>query len=102
MASEIRLILFDFDGTLADSFDIVLQSINELSDGFNYKKIKNNPSLRKKHMKQIIDDLGISMLRFPFYVRKLKELVFEKMHGAFLFKGVSPLIKKLHKNYVVG
>lgn len=34
-----KLVIFDFDGTLADSFPFFLSTVNDLANEYNFKKI---------------------------------------------------------------
>ena len=81
----IKHIVFDFDGTIADSIDLGLQIFNELADKYHYKKvtadelriIKNIPI--KERFKQVgiplykIPQISIDCLvKFRFLVDSLK------------------------------
>ncbi|MEK6903285.1 MAG: HAD hydrolase-like protein [Nanoarchaeota archaeon] len=60
----IKTLIFDFDGTLADTFSIVLESANRVIKKFGYAPVKDTPKLRSKSMKQIIKDRKIPVHRF--------------------------------------
>lgn len=69
-----KVIIFDFDGTLADTLPCVLSIINRLSHRFGYKKVgwDNMDILRNKRAEEILKYLGISLTKLYFIVRKVK------------------------------
>ncbi|MFH1823814.1 MAG: HAD-IA family hydrolase [Candidatus Firestonebacteria bacterium] len=69
-----KVVIFDFDGTLADTLPCALSIINRLSHSFGYKKIigKNVDILRNKRAEEILEYLGIPLTKLYFMVRKVK------------------------------
>lgn len=61
-------IIFDFDGTIADTLDSVVRIVNNHADHFGYKKVTKEdiPCLQGKKPKEILSYLGISMFKLPF------------------------------------
>jgi len=99
----IKTIIFDFDGTLADSLKMGLKIVNELSEKYNYKKIKNYKKLKDKNAKYIITKvLGLSKVKLPFYVNDVKKRLNKQIKNVKIFKGIPSLMKKLSKNYTIG
>jgi len=68
------VVIFDFDGTIADSVDLFVDAINKLSGKFKYKKIKPDEVkiLQGKSTRQCIKYLQISFLKIPFMVKQLR------------------------------
>ena len=83
-----KAIIFDFDGTLADSLLLGLEGVNQLADRFKYEAFHDTDYLRAKGVKQIIrEDLGLRWYQYPFYLRALKKvLIFSLMFTKLLSK----------------
>ncbi|MFX8008309.1 HAD hydrolase-like protein, partial [Acinetobacter baumannii] len=62
-----RLVIFDFDGTLADSGDWFLSIADHLADRFNFRKV--DPAeierLRGQSSRYVIRYLGIPRWKLP-------------------------------------
>lgn len=94
------VILFDFDGTIANTLESIIGIMNKLSDEFGFKKIQENQVeyLRGKHPLEILRSLEISLFKLPFVVRKARKEI--NSHIAFLSPTVDllPILKYLKKN----
>ena len=68
-------ILFDFDGTLADTFSSAITIFNKLSTHYHYKKIKEIEveQLRNLPAREVMRLLNISLFRLPFLVRRVRK-----------------------------
>lgn len=97
-----RTILFDFDGTLADSEEIMFESFNTLAQGFRFAPLTRAefPALRQLPMRRFITE----RLRIPLWrvwtllslERKAKGAYAKASRDLHLFAGVPELIEKLH------
>ncbi|HHF0524152.1 TPA: HAD hydrolase-like protein [Legionella anisa] len=74
-------LLFDFDGTLVDSYDYVIEATNLLAEQFNYKKIKEHEVeyLRNLSSRELINFLGVSFYKIPSLIRQIRHLLHDKM-----------------------
>ncbi len=71
-----KAVIFDFDGTLADSLLLGLEGVNKLAEKYKYPPFQDTDYLRSKGVKQIIkEDLGLRWYQFPFYLRSLKKIL---------------------------
>lgn len=54
--SSKTIIVFDFDGTIANTFDIIIKILDELSGEFDFKKIvpQQIEQLRNKGIRELI------------------------------------------------
>lgn len=99
----IKAIIFDFDGTITDTFPIILKNANKLSKAIGLKEIKYYPEMRDKSAKQFFkEEIGISLWKVPKYMKKLKKLIKPELEKAKVFKGIKQLIDKLSKQYKIG
>lgn len=62
---KVKVLLFDFDGTIADSFPLFLQGMRFLSRFLRFPYIKDEdvPKLRRMPVSQILNWLGLGTLR---------------------------------------
>ena len=67
-------IVFDFDGTIADTLSVVIKIANKFADHYGYKKIplSDLPKLREKKPSAVLRHLGISIFKLPIVVRKIR------------------------------
>ena len=59
-----NVLVFDFDGTIADTFQAILDISNRLSKQFKYKMLKPAEAeiLKDKTLKETIDHLSVPIL----------------------------------------
>ena len=95
----IKHILFDFDGTLADSGEMGLQILNELLDKYNLKKVSREEMIKINNfpIKDRFKLLGIPFYRFPQILVttliKYKELISSLKS----FEGIEELLSDLKR-----
>ena len=98
----IKTIIFDFDGTIADTFSITLKCGNKLCEEFNTKKVKDSKSLRDKSMRRIVtEDMKLPFYKLPSYVKKIKLLLNREIDNIPLFEGILKTIEALKKKYKI-
>jgi phosphoglycolate phosphatase len=71
----IKYVIFDFDGTVADSKELAFELLNELSDKYGFRKITREEanSIMLLTMKERLKFLRISLVQLPFMVLDLKK-----------------------------
>lgn len=69
-----KVIIFDFDGTIADSFDAVLTISNRLSTEFGYPPTAPEDVKRLKELssREILRQSKVPFWRLPFLLRRLR------------------------------
>jgi len=69
-----RTIVFDFDGTIADTLSVVIKIANKFADHYGYRKIplSDLPKLREKKPSEVLRHLGISIFKLPIVARKIR------------------------------
>jgi phosphoglycolate phosphatase len=75
---QITTLIFDFDGTICDSYVAALESFNSLSEEFHYKRIpaERFESLRDLNSKDLFGTMEIS----PNLLQKVVERVVNSLH----------------------
>lgn len=74
--------IFDFDGTIADSFFTVVTICNKLAQEFGYPVASEAEinQLRNLSSRQIIRQSGVSIFHLPLLIRRLKAEVNQVVH----------------------
>ncbi len=67
-------VVFDFDGTIADTLSVVIRIANKFADHYGYRKIplSDLPKLREKKPNEVLKHLGISIFKLPIVARKIR------------------------------
>lgn len=70
----VKVIVFDFDGTIADTLDALITVINRLASEFRYKQATRAEieQLKELNSREVINHSGVSIFRIPFLLRKVK------------------------------
>jgi phosphoglycolate phosphatase len=85
-----RLAIFDFDGTLADSFPVFTGMLNQLADLHGFKKIEPRDILLFRHYsaRQIMRHVGLPHWKLPLVARSGIALMRRQADAIALFDGV--------------
>lgn len=72
---SVKVIIFDFDGTLADTLDAVVSITNRLAGEYGYKPTTPDEldQIRNLSSSEIIKQSGISLFKIPFLLRRVTE-----------------------------
>lgn len=91
-------IIFDFDGTLADSFSIAIQKLILLADQFNFRKINQDEIDRLKDLtsREVIKYLKIPFYQLPAVLRHARKCMRDEIPFLSTFKNLPEVLKELH------
>ena len=86
-----QLAIFDFDGTLADSFPFFLSVFNTIADlhGFRRIDVAKAGQLRHYGMRQVMAHVGMPAWKLPAVSRTFMALMKENAGSIYLFDGVA-------------
>ena len=92
-----QLALFDFDGTLADSFPFFLSVFNTIADRHGFKRIDTSRANELRHYgtRQMMDYVGMPAWKLPLASRTFMSLMKESAHAIALFDGVGEVLRYL-------
>lgn len=95
----IKVILFDFDGTLADTLDAIVKITNRLSLEFGYQPVSPEDILQLKQLssKEIIQQSGVSLFQLPFLLRKVRTELNREIQSFSLIPGMKEVLIELHQ-----
>ncbi len=98
-----RLVMFDFDGTLADSFAWFLGVLDELAVRFKFKRLSSGEleSLRSESAASVLARTGVKRWRLPAIGRHLHKLAARDAACIPLFPGVEEMLRQLEERGVI-
>lgn len=99
------MIIFDFDGTLADTFDALVMITNRLALEFGYPPTTPDelPKLRNLSSREIIRQSGVSLFKIPFFLKKIREYLHQEILNLKTIPGIQEALVQLkHEGYCLG
>jgi len=92
-----KLIIFDFDGTLADTFPFVLNVMDQVSEKFKLKKVDRSEidMLRTFDAREVMKHLDVPIWKVPAISKYVMGLVAADAHFLSLFEGTAQLLQDL-------
>lgn len=98
-----KLVIFDFDGTLANNFPWFKSVINKVADKYKFKRIKKNEceTIRGYAPNKMLKYLEVPLWKLPMIENHLRTLMAKDIHQITLFSGINDLLKYLSNNQVI-
>jgi phosphoglycolate phosphatase len=92
-------LIFDFDGTIIDSFKTVMQKFNLLAEEFKFRKIEQNEieGLKNLTSKELIRYLQIPIVKLPKVMRQAREYMRNEMPVLSAFIDLPEVLAELHQ-----
>jgi phosphoglycolate phosphatase len=86
----IKLAIFDFDGTLADSYAVFADAINELAPrhGFRPLSADERHALRGMGVAEVLRELHLPLWKVPAVVEDFRKVLRQRIHEIHAFPGV--------------
>lgn len=99
------IVLFDFDGTIADTHAMFVKNLNHFAGEFGYDPATPEQVREFQHMsaQDIIRQSKISMFKIPLLLRRLKQELNRNMAQVDAIAGMEVAIRELHdQGYQLG
>jgi len=92
-----QLVIFDFDGTLADSGHWFLSIVDDLAARFRFRSVHPDEveGLRKRTTREVIDHLGISRWKLPLIARHVRARFGRNLDQIELFDGIRDMLRTI-------
>lgn len=101
------VLIFDFDGTIADTFNLYIDVMRKIYREYNFKYIDDDDIelCRAMTSKEIIQYLGISPLQIPMIAHRIRGDFTQRMKEQKIFTGVDSVLESLkqegHKLFIL-
>lgn len=95
--SKYRLVVFDFDGTLSNSFPWFLQAMNRAAAKFHFRPVEPHEveAVRGLGTRQILAFLQLAAWKVPFVARFMRREMAAAVSDIRLFEGVDEMLAAL-------
>ena len=102
--NQIKLIIFDFDGTIADSLQAGIKITNKIADKLNFRKLDPN---KIDYYKNLSPSDFLKLMKVPIYkipaLATIYHAEFNKIIGQLKpFANIDIVVKELAKHYKLG
>lgn len=95
-----KTLLFDFDWTIGNSFDILIDCVKELSKKYWYQVGWSFEEIREKSLKKILkEECKLKRYSLPFYIRDIKNLLKTKSLEIPLYPKIKEALEELSKKH---
>ena len=93
-----RLVIFDFDGTLADSEDWFISMVNDVAARFRFRQVTDAEvdMLRGRSSREVVQYMGVPAWKIPFIARHARKLVAANANMITMFDGAEAMLRRLH------
>lgn len=93
------MLIFDFDGTIADTLPVAVQIVNALGGEFGFRSVQEEEFLELKHksIKELLALSGLSWLQLPLFVKRARDLFKEHLLEVHPILGMPEILHTLHR-----
>ena len=97
---DIKYVVFDFDGTIADSGKIAFNAINRMSEKHGFDKLdwSQIDKLRSMTVKERSKYMGVALYKMPFIAPEFYNYYKEEMIDMSINKGIKKLLNDLNED----
>lgn len=92
-----KTIIFDFDGTIADSLELVIEIYRQLTGDTRPLTGEERDTLRKLPAQKVMKSLGVPMWRAPFLLGKGRKIMHSRVSEVEVFSGLPEVLKTLQE-----
>lgn len=94
-----KILIFDFDGTVCDSFDECFRALNALAPRYKYKALtpEELSLVRTRGTQEAFEYIGISKIKLPFIVRDIRRHLSEHLNTLHPFPDIPEVLSELRE-----
>jgi phosphoglycolate phosphatase len=92
-----RLVLWDFDGTLADSLALSLAIFNQLAQKWSFEPIRDVQMIRRMSVGRFLKEHRLGLLKLPALMREFHEAGREGIAEVKLYPGVARVLRLMRE-----
>ncbi|WP_088227556.1 HAD-IA family hydrolase [Desulfosporosinus sp. FKB] len=93
----VKLLVFDFDGTLVDSQSISIKIYNQLADKYHVKKIKSFDTIKKLPLHERFKALNLPVYKLPLFAADFTKQYKHSLETIALVTGMREILIELKK-----
>ncbi|MBN2528575.1 MAG: HAD hydrolase-like protein [Deltaproteobacteria bacterium] len=95
--SDVNTVIFDFDGTLVDSFGLSVRLSNALAPQYGYRTVRDSevPRLKKLSVPEIFRHLEFPLYKLPMVLAKARREMGREIETVQLFEGMGHMLERL-------
>ncbi len=99
MLSKKKTIIFDFDGTIADTLETIAALYNAVADDFNCKPVsfEDKEKFRSMRSQDFLAECDISIIKLPVIAIKLKKELRKEIKNIKPFDGIVKALEDIKK-----
>lgn len=92
-----RLAIFDFDGTLADSFPVMLQALNAAAARYGFRPIDDRDAeeLRGRSPWEVMEHIEVGAWQLPMILQFMRDHMARELDAVGLFPGMHEVLEDL-------
>jgi len=94
-----RMYMFDFDGTIADTFPMFVEIAKQIADeqGLDKSAIDKIEDLKGLGTRKLMAKLGVSVYKMPSYAKRAQSIMNKKLDEIEIFSGIKEVLDELLK-----
>ncbi len=92
-----KTVIFDFDGTIADSLGLVVEIYRQLTNDTRQLTSAEYEALRKLPAQKVARSIGVPLWRIPFLVRKGRKIMHSRLSEVQVFEGLPQALERLQE-----
>jgi len=98
-----KLVIFDLDGTLLDSFPWFLSVVNDVAEAHGFRHVAPHEveEMRGKGSRELVEFLDVPFWKIPAIARDMRRMKTERLKDIPLFAGVDRMLRHLSESGVV-
>lgn len=98
-----KLVIFDLDGTLLDSFPWFLSVVNDVAEAHGFRRVEPHEveEMRGKGSRELVEFLEVPFWKIPAIARDMRRMKTERLKDIPLFAGVDRMLRHFAESGVV-
>ena len=93
-----KTVIFDFDGTLVDSFKVAIEVAHELTKRAVLVQPEEITRLRKMRLLDVARDLKLPKWQWPFLLLRGRRMMAKRLDEVVVFPGMLEVVRDLHES----
>jgi len=97
---DIKYIIFDFDGTIADTIDLAMHIFNKVAKEFNCEPIKEKDRdlIRSKRPQELLKSFGVTRLQLTSIILRLRKEMSYAIPNMKIVAGINNALREINNS----